>query len=239
MKNVRMMIAVVSAALCLAGCASMSGAKHASRASADNLDMAEIYHDYAVEQLELGRNQLRAGAHGLALDALRRAARDPATAVPALNAMGVAYAKLGRTDVASRYFNLALAREPANATAAANLARLQLDMRSAPQDVATTKPASSDRSGQDLASQAAAPEVARMIKPAYGAKVIAESGAAQLQRVSAHEVRIGSRQGANSRYAQASAAVKSGYPVKMVIGSRDGRPAKEVAQASYPVRVRF
>lgn len=236
MKSAPMTIAVIGAAICLSGCTSLFGAKHASRTPADRLDIAEIYHDYAVEQLELGRNQLRAGAYATALETLRRASLDRATAVTAHNAMGVAYAKLGRVELARRHFTLALAREPQNPAIAANLTRLKAETRAAEQALAVVDAAAPvPASASEPSSTVSRPEIGRTIKPAYGARVVAEGGPARLQRVSAHEVRIGGSKIANS---PRNVAARPADPSKMVIGSRSGsRPTAKVVHTTYPVRV--
>ena len=80
---------------------------------------------YAIgpADLEEGREHLRAGRIGNALAPLHRAAINPATSGDALNALGVAYSKLGRADLAERYFLAAIQRDGDNERYAANLSR--------------------------------------------------------------------------------------------------------------------
>lgn len=80
---------------------------------------------YAIGPADLdeGREHLRAGRVGNALAPLHRAALNPATSGDALNALGVAYSKLGRADLAERYFLAAVELDADNERYAANLAR--------------------------------------------------------------------------------------------------------------------
>lgn len=75
--------------------------------------------------LEEGRAHLRDGNISSAVASFRLAALDPATAAAASNGLGVAYAKLGRPDVADRYFRAAIAMDPTNMRFTANLLRMQ------------------------------------------------------------------------------------------------------------------
>ena len=80
---------------------------------------------YAIGPADLneGRTHLRAGRVGNALAPLHRAALNPATSGEALNALGVAYAKLGRADLAERYFIAATRVDASNQIFTANLDR--------------------------------------------------------------------------------------------------------------------
>jgi tetratricopeptide (TPR) repeat protein len=75
--------------------------------------------------LDEGRGQLRAGNVSAAVASFRIALLDPATRAEASNGLGVAYAKLGRQDLAERYFQGAMMAEPTNSKYVANLLRLQ------------------------------------------------------------------------------------------------------------------
>ena len=71
-----------------------------------------------------GRGHLDKGETGLAIEAFQRALSLGAPSAPALNGMGVAFARLGRYELAHRYFEEAAAIDPSNERYAANLARL-------------------------------------------------------------------------------------------------------------------
>ena len=75
--------------------------------------------------LEEGTAFLRAGNLSAAVASFRIAQLDRATRADASNGLGVAYAKLGRPDLAERYFQAAILTEPDNSRFAANLFRLQ------------------------------------------------------------------------------------------------------------------
>lgn len=75
--------------------------------------------------LEEGRAFLREGNIASAVASFRIAALDRANRADACNGLAVAYAKLGRADLAERYFREAMAAEPDNQRYAANLLRLQ------------------------------------------------------------------------------------------------------------------
>ena len=77
----------------------------------------------AAIALEEGRRHLAQGELGSAIAALRTASLDPATAPSAHNALGVAYAMLGRGDLAERYFRQAVDEDPADPRFSANLSR--------------------------------------------------------------------------------------------------------------------
>lgn len=110
-------LALVALATSLGGCKSFVQAFDFSRHSNGP--------QYAVGQgdLDEGKALLRAGNVGNALAPLHRAALNPATQGEALNALGVAYAKLGRADLAERFFIAATRYDASNERYAANLAR--------------------------------------------------------------------------------------------------------------------
>lgn len=78
--------------------------------------------------LEEGRAYLRRGQIAAAVASFKIARLDPVVAADANNGIGVAYAKLGRPDVADRYFRAALRIEPSNERFAGNLMRLQREV---------------------------------------------------------------------------------------------------------------
>ncbi|MBX7460150.1 hypothetical protein [Qipengyuania huizhouensis] len=110
-------LALVALAASLGGCQNFIQAFDFSRHSSAP--------QYAIgpADLEEGREHLRAGRTGNALAPLHRAALNPQTSGDALNALGVAYAKLGRADLAERYFVAATRVDADNERFAANLDR--------------------------------------------------------------------------------------------------------------------
>lgn len=75
--------------------------------------------------LEEGRALLRDGRLSAAAASFRIAMLDPATAADANNGLAVAYAKVGRPDLAERYFRAAIRIDPEDMRYTANLLRMQ------------------------------------------------------------------------------------------------------------------
>lgn len=114
-------------AVSLSGCQSMpiighwfGGPKNVSERPAPALAGAQV--------LEEGRAQLRSGQISAAVASFRIARMDPAVAADANNGLGVTYIRLGRMDLADRYFRAALELDPQNERFAANLLRLRHDV---------------------------------------------------------------------------------------------------------------
>lgn len=78
---------------------------------------------FGAEELEQGRLALKAGNPARAIQQFRLATMDENSAADAFNGLGVAYAKLGRADLAERYFKMALSLDSSNPKFAANLDR--------------------------------------------------------------------------------------------------------------------
>lgn len=106
-KPILAVLAAATIAIGAAGCAELG------------LEAGPIYHDpYVAERLDAednflaGRAQLAVGHLGLALTHLRRADRERPGDVGILNAMGAAYDRMGRLDLAERTYAQALVLEP-------------------------------------------------------------------------------------------------------------------------------
>ena len=128
MKTTRTIALAVVAGVSLSGCQMLFGQRTAKVDSANGTELAgsEIAGNPALEQ---GKQLLRAGRTAQAIELLRVAQRDPSSMADASNTLGVAYAKLGRHDLADRYFRMAMAMEPGDTRYAANMLRLQRDHR--------------------------------------------------------------------------------------------------------------
>lgn len=83
----------------------------------------------AFVRFEQGRAALDAGLNAEAIAAFSEARLEPELLASSLNGMAVAYARLGRPDLAERYFTQAVAAAPEDARFMANLARLQDSLR--------------------------------------------------------------------------------------------------------------
>ena len=113
--------ALLLACLALGGCQA-SGAR---QARIDIRLPVQAGAPVASESLAQGRGQLARGEVAAAIASFRQAMQQPEAAVAALNGLGAAYAQLGRPDLAERYFREAAERDPSDARAVRNLARLQ------------------------------------------------------------------------------------------------------------------
>lgn len=167
-------LAAVVLALPLGACSSFLGIHFARSApKAERVQTAAS----VAPVTEAGRAQLAAGQPGLAIESFQRALAGGEAIAPAANGLGVAYAQIGRDDLAQRYFQEAIAADPGQSRYADNLARL---MRS-----------------PGYAMRAAAAVAAQMQQAAAASDAQAQAQAAnqpaaigKLQRVSRAEVHI-------------------------------------------------
>ncbi len=111
---------VLATSAALAGCASPLG--RIALREGHRVDPALLAVP-ANPDLVSGKQVLSAGNYGAAIAALRLARLDPASAAEATNGLAVAYAGIGRDDLAERYFRQAVALAPEDRRFAANLAR--------------------------------------------------------------------------------------------------------------------
>jgi tetratricopeptide (TPR) repeat protein len=130
--------------------------------------------------LEEGRAFLRDGRISEAVASFQIASMDPAFKADANNGLGVAYARLGRDDLAEKYFRAAMSVEPDNSKFVANLLRLQQ------QEIVLARVSPP---AEALAVAAPAAPIAR--GPGREAKTLA---VATIDRVSRGEVRVRVRQ---------------------------------------------
>lgn len=78
--------------------------------------------------LQRGRAHLDAGLDALAIESFRAEIRVNPESADAYNGLAVAYGRIGRDDLAMRYFETALAKDPSNVRAQTNLAKLTGDV---------------------------------------------------------------------------------------------------------------
>ena len=121
MKQAIKIATVVSAAIALSGCQSFIN--KLGFGPKEQPSRAEAGSPFGSEELEKGRAALKAGNPATAITQFRMAAMNEATAPDAFNGIAVAYAKLGRADLAERYFKMAVTMDANNPRYAANLAR--------------------------------------------------------------------------------------------------------------------
>ncbi len=76
------------------------------------------------DRLETGKMQLGAGLNSMALESFRGALRQSPDSAEAYNGLAIAYDRIGRADLAQRYFETAIAKAPHDARYRTNLAQL-------------------------------------------------------------------------------------------------------------------
>lgn len=123
-KNMLKAGVVVLAAVTVAGCQSsplagwnFNGGESKRMAASPKVDGPSV--------LEEGRHYLREGNISKAVASFQLARLDRDSAAAANNGLAVSYARLGRPDLAERYFRTAAALDPADTRYVANLLRLQ------------------------------------------------------------------------------------------------------------------
>lgn len=182
MKVIAKLGCIVAGAAMLGGCQSFPLTswmfKDAGRAASAHRQLAGS----PIGALEEGRAFLRDGNISAAVASFRIALLDPAMRAEACNGLAVAYARLGRDDLAQRYFLAAISAEPENQKYVANLLRLQRQQQlellarvEAPAPVATSQaqPAplpvqSSDRLASGLTERLSRGEVRIRVRPDLG-----------------------------------------------------------------------
>lgn len=213
MRKTSTVLALGACSLALTGCQAVFGtssfASQAPSVDAASLDMS----DYFTARLEAGRIHLAQGRPAAAVTAFRQASYNAAHAGPAYNGMGVAYAQMGRHDLARRYFEMAVAADSGDQRFARNLARLDdktLSDSGQPQLADSSQPPSQVSALSGSIEQAPAQHVA--------------SSRPGLVRVSSREMQIVSPTGAQ----QPAQAARPERPV-IVAQSSAGR--------AYPIRI--
>jgi tetratricopeptide (TPR) repeat protein len=172
-------LVLIALATPLCACNSFLGinfARHAPRAAPTAASVSALIAK-AESMTSVGRRQLADGQTGLAIESFQRAMASGEPIASAVNGLGVAYARLDRFDLAQRYFEQAIASDPANNRYADNLARL---MRSS--TIAMRRDGDIAKAALQAAARAQAAAKAVNAATAMG----------KLQRVSRGEVRIAS-----------------------------------------------
>lgn len=113
-------------ALCTAGAVLLSGCQffgglHFSHRDKQDSHSAQAANEYYTVR---GRELLRAGQPGAAIEAFNLALATGEAPAPAYNGLGIAYVRIGRPELGYRFFKKANMSDPANQTYAANLDRL-------------------------------------------------------------------------------------------------------------------
>lgn len=119
--------ALLSKIMLLGGCALLGGCQVLGTPSLGRTNKVHEQHladARAQVETQQGRAYLASGSNGLAIDAFNRALVFGEAPAPALNGLGVAYARLGRADLALRFFKQAVKTDPESPLFAKNLATL-------------------------------------------------------------------------------------------------------------------
>ena len=230
------LLAIALSPVLLGGCASIFG-HHAVLDLRPGLSAHEV--QAAAASLQEGRQELDRGEIASAIVSFRIAALDQVSIAAAHNGLGVAYARLGRNDLAERYFQQAASEDPAEPKYASNLARLEMT-REAALARADTVPAPSLASADqpnagNLPQEPTAPDrTFRIGSSNFTVSQVNDQYA--VSRVSAREISIRTRPAVaiatsadgrrrNPNFAVALSAPRVAYPVRLAIN------------ASYPIRI--
>ena len=184
----------VALAFALSGCQLLGIGAHGRTAFRD--DSAAILADFGADQLAQGRTALVEGRTADAIEAFIIAKAFPEQTPAAFNGLAVAYSRLGRNDLAERFFQSAVALAPQEDRYRSNLSlfysRNGLPRTPAPM-MAVAAPA--PEAGTPIVEAPGSIAVATPPSPflrSLGAGVTVQAPQARLQRVSAAEVRINS-----------------------------------------------
>jgi len=233
MKTALRLIAIAGTAAMLGGCQSFPLTSWMYKNRAPVRGEEAVLAGNTTGALDEGRAHLRDGNISAAVASFRIAQLDRSTRAEASNGLAVAYARLGRDDVAERYFQAAISAEPDNPKYIANLLRLQ-------QATLARRAASG---GTDLAVRSAPmqPAASRTALAASESSEAARSTlAGPLDRVSRNEVRVHSRSELGNApamavtYRDAAPAEPAAEPVE-----RDDKVAAAEPARQVPVRVAF
>lgn len=203
----------------------------------------------AFVQFEAGRASLEHGLYASAIAEFSSARGEPSLLAPSLNGMAVAYANLGRLDLAQRYFRQAIAAAPEDERFTANLARLERTMRRV-----TDQHEAPIYAARDLVQPMTVLDrgMTTSANPAP-ARVVVTRPETHLARINQAEVQLSTGvtmvagDGAGNRVmiedGQSPASVRAGaaYPIRISlaeVGSASSRVTRGPASPrSYPIRI--
>lgn len=183
------------------------------------------------EVTNAGRALLDAGQPGLAVDTFRKALAKGEAEAPALNGLGVAYARIGRQDLAIWYFKQAMVVDPGDTRYAKNLERVMAE-------------AGSTSAGTNLLAEAASPSPAGGDDEA-GEPVPANSS---IRRAARPEVKIVPALPQPSGRARLVRITTASYPARVVFAGRSNPASRSrmvyvapnrtrITGAPYPARI--
>ena len=222
-------------ALALGGCQVLGiGQQRVARMSLDA--SPAVIASFGSDQLEAGKAALREGRTVAAIDAFMIARSFESEAPAAYNGLAIAYSRLGREDLAERFFQEAVARAPEETRYRSNLAtfysRHGLPRMNAPAlAIAPVEPVVD--AAPVLAMASAAIDSPARVKTA--SRVTARTPASGLQRISRHEVKIVGNTRRVIVEVGGSTTPTEAQAVRVAV--RGGRTALRAARPVYPVRV--
>jgi len=217
-----LLAALPLAALALSGCQALFGNENGAQmaeVSKSEIDMTSYY----AQRLAAGRQHLERGQVAAAANAFRQASYHPQYAAQAYNGMAIAYDRLGRDDLAERFFGLAIKTDPSEAAYARNFAMFRDEHPVSPE----ARPAM------------ALAEVDPVAAPTIGAGITAESRDERSERLSNREVRLHSKApAAIAQTADSGSSPMRQTEINVQARARQLAQAREVREASptYPVR---
>lgn len=178
-------ISLVALAMATAGCQAFPifGSRSPEVRAAPDMS------SYFAQRLADGRRHLEAQRPGAAVTAFRQASYHPDYAGEAFNGMAIAYDRLGRYDLAERFFAQAMAAAPEDARFARNAARFETAMLARRATEADTQLA------QSAPVDIATPTAGQLARAATAVEAnLAPMPEGRMQRISASEVHIASRE---------------------------------------------
>jgi|GEM_PF-939749 len=155
---------------------------------------------FGSEELEQGRMALKGGHLARAIQQFRLAAMDQKSAPESFNGLGVAYAKLGRADLAERYFKMALSLDSSNQKFAANLDRFYNSALGNSAMALAMREREAQATLAKVADAAAAQGLLAQAEPATSERrgaVTLERAPVRITRTSGNELRIATQQNVN------------------------------------------
>lgn len=223
-------------ALALGGCQILGiGGPRMARAPAD-ADAALIA-SFGSDQLEAGRTALKEGRTVAAIDAFMIAKSFEREAPAAYNGLAVAYSRLGREDLAERFFQEAIARAPDDTRFRANLATFYVrhGIPRATQPALAIAEVEPVVGPVPLLAEAAPVRIERAASVEPASKVSARAPSSGLRRISRHEVKIVG--GTRRVIVEVGGATTPARVGTRQLASAGARTPLRQARPAYPVRV--
>ena len=125
MANARLnIVLLIGGSLLISGCQVFQG-KTARLEAGIRIPQQADPRDYASQQFALGRSGIETRNYASAITAFRNSALEPEFAAASFNGIAIAYAGIGRNDLAERYFREAVAADPGSERYRNNLATLE------------------------------------------------------------------------------------------------------------------